>query len=332
MPDLGSIVPINLRELWPHEAQDFTPWLSQNLDRLGAVLGFDLELVETESCVGPFHCDIVAKEVNTDHVVIIENQLEDGDHSHLGQLLTYASGKDASIVVWIAKSLCDEYRQALTWLNQRTDQKTQFFGVVPECFRIDQSRPVVNFTIIVAPNNFQKRAAEKLVVTSSDLYERFRNFFQTLYDELRENHHFTNAKRAQPQNWATFSSGVSGLVYGLSFARNNKVRCEIYIDFADQTLNKLVFDRLTEKKETLEASFGEQFVWERLDGKRASRIALYRSGSINGDEAELTSLHHWAIEKLLKFKEVFRPILMSTRDEAQSETAQSSDDADKASG
>jgi hypothetical protein len=329
MPDLGSIFPVHLRELWPHEAQDFTPWLAQNLDRLGAVLGFDLELVETESCVGPFHCDIVAREVGTDHVVIIENQLEDGDHSHLGQLLTYASGKDASIVVWIARSLCDEYRQALTWLNQRTDQKTQFFGVVPECFRIDGSKPVVNFKIIAAPNNFQKRAAEKLVANSSDLYERFRLFFQKLYDELREKHHFTNAKRAQPQGWATFSSGVAGLVYGLSFARNNKVRIEIYIDCGEQSLNKMVFDLFSEKKETLEASFGEHFAWERLDNRRASRIAIYRSGSIDDNDPELASLHLLGIEKLLKFKEVFGPILLSTRNEAQSKLAQSSADSDE---
>jgi hypothetical protein len=330
MPDLGSIYPVNLRHLWPHEAQNFTPWLSQNLDRLGAALGVDLELVETESSVGPFHCDIVAREVGTDRIVIIENQLEDGDHSHLGQLLTYASGKDASIIVWIAKSLCDEYTQVLTWLNQRTDQKTQFFGVVPECFRIDESKPVVNFKIIAAPNNFQKRAAEKLVAgSSSDLYERYRQFFQRLFDELREKHHFTNAKRAQPQNWATFGSGISGLAYGLSFARKGRVRTELYIDFPDQALNKAVFDLLLEKQAILETAFGEPFVWERLDSKRASRIAVYRSCSIDADEAELAILHDWGIGKLLKFKKVFGPLLTNSRDEAQNKLTQETENSDE---
>ena len=120
---LGQIATVDLRDVWPHEALDFTKWLSENenLEILSEAVGIELELVETESSVGSFNVDIFADEVGTGRKVIIENQLEETNHDHLGKIITYAAGKDAEVVIWIVAHARDEHKQAIEWLNQHTE-------------------------------------------------------------------------------------------------------------------------------------------------------------------------------------------------------------------
>ena len=143
---LGKLKHFDPRKLWENEAGNFTPWLANHLQLLAEALGLDdLQLVRTEQAVGEFLCDIVAREVRTDRRVIIENQLKQTDHKHLGQLLTYAGGLDAAVVVWISPEIREEHRQALDWLNRHTDEQIVFFGVLLEAIRIDDfesCRPV----------------------------------------------------------------------------------------------------------------------------------------------------------------------------------------------
>jgi len=62
--------------------------------------------------------DILAEEENTGKKIIIENQLEPTNHTHLGQIITYASGYDARVIVWVVKDVREEHRQAVDWLNE----------------------------------------------------------------------------------------------------------------------------------------------------------------------------------------------------------------------
>ena len=112
MQGLGTIERVDIREIWPNEAADFTPWLAENLATLGKALGLDLEFQAQEAPVGGYSLDILARDVQSGRPVVIENQLGQTDHTHLGQLLTYAAGFDANVIVWIAKEFRDEHRQA----------------------------------------------------------------------------------------------------------------------------------------------------------------------------------------------------------------------------
>lgn len=306
MADFEEIEPVDIREIWPHEATDFTPWLAENIGRLGRALGMEIEVEEREADVGDFSLDIKAKDLGTGRIVIIENQLNPTDHDHLGKLLTYAGGFDAGVLVWIAKELRDEHRTALEWLNEHTGPDIDFFGVVIEVIRIGNSKPAVNFKPVVYPNEWQKEKVGGRTSTSPKA-EAYREYFQALIDELRTKHKYTGAKVGQPQNWYSFSSGVKGIVTSNSFADDNRVRVEVYIDFGDKERNKALFDHLKGQEASIEKDFGAPLTWERLDAKRASRIAFYREGSIEQSSESLAAIRQWSIENILRFKQVILP-------------------------
>ena len=309
-PDLGTLQRKDPREVWPREDRNFTPWLADHLSVLGEALGLDLELVERERSVGDFMADVVAKDLGRDQLVVIENQLEATDHTHLGQLLTYAAGLDAGVIIWVSRKFREEHRQAIDWLNHNTATSVHFFGVVIELLQVDESRPAVNFRLVAFPNDWSRKSRERPaggeVTGKQALYQEF---FQRLLDDLRENHRFTNARVGQPQNWYSFTSGTGGFSYGMSFAAGNRVRAELYIDTGVETYNKFAIDYLRDRRDELEEAFGERLEWEPLEGRRACRIATYCSGSIE-DSTEVRERHlRWAVDHLLLFKKVFGPYL-----------------------
>lgn len=307
---LATIDRVDLRTVWENEAADFTPWLGENLPALGEALGLDLELMAQEAPVGGFSLDVLAHDPNTNRPVIIENQLETTDHDHLGKLITYASGYDANVVVWITREFKDEHRQALDWLNHRSGDDTEFFGVVVELWKIDESRPAPHFRVVSAPNDWQKSNVKiRTTGESSPQQELYRTFFQHLIDTLREEHKFTGARKAQPQSWYSFSAGHAQRVrYGANFHREG-ARVEVYIDNGDHDWNKEIFDLLFDRREEIQSAIhGDlEWNWDRLEARRASRISVERSGNINDDQATLDEIHEWMVKNLLEFKRVFGP-------------------------
>ena len=152
MISLGQLKEIkDLREVWPHEALDFTPWLAEekNLALLADAVGLEITVDETESKVGDFNVDIYAIETGTERRIIIENQLEDTNHDHLGKLITYASGKGADIVIWIVKRAREEHRAAIEWLNNHTDENISFFLIEIKLYKIGNSDPAVKFEMVM---------------------------------------------------------------------------------------------------------------------------------------------------------------------------------------
>lgn len=314
MMNLGNIQQVSLREVWPNEARDFTPWLAENIDKLGNALGLDLEVQSAEAPVGSFSLDILARDLGGNRPVIIENQLEPTNHDHLGKLLTYAAGYDAYAIVWLTREFRDEHRQALDWLNQRTGENTEFFGVVVEAWRIDDSRPAPHFNLVVTPNDWQKQSFSSVrqgggTGNTSERGERYRQFFQSLIDIMREQHQFTNARKGVAQSWYDFGSGFSGISYAAAFTQGRTATVNVSIDRGDGEVNREIFDRLVERKEAIESSLGEPLVWETVENRRACRIPIRRPGSIDDDPDTLESIQQWMVEHLLNFKRVFGPHL-----------------------
>lgn len=309
--ELGVIEKVDLREMWPNEAADFTPWLAKNITKLGSTLGLDLELQAQEAPVGSYSLDILARDLESDSLVVIENQLESTDHDHLGKLLTYAAGFDADVRVWIAKKFKDEHREALDSLNHRTNGDTQYFGIEVELWKIDNSRPAVNFNLVATPNEWRKQTVSETRAAGnmSERDKRYKVFFQSLIDILREKHQFTNERKAQPKNVNYFLAGHNLVYYGAAFARG-EARVELYIDkIDDEEWSTNLFDQMQKDKDSIESELQESLEWKRMESHRACRIVVVRSGSIDDTPTVLKEIEGWMIDKLLAFKRVFGPRL-----------------------
>ncbi|MET4261339.1 hypothetical protein ABIC09_006306 [Bradyrhizobium sp. S3.12.5] len=305
MLELGTVKAVSLRELWSGEATHFTPWLSQNLDILSEKLGMDLELETIEAAAGDFAADIIARDLSTSHRVVIENQFGNTDHRHLGQLITYASVLAAGTVVWIAETIRSEHKSAIDFLNQNLKESLRLYAIEASAIRIDQSKPAFVLNVISQPTEPAIRATER-GETISETREKYRAYFQSLIDELRTKHNFTNARAGQPQNWYFFASENSRVYkYGTSFANGDRVRVEIYLECGDKAKNELLFDCLERQATAIQQEFGSELNWERLDGKRGCRIATYHDGNIDADSEQLSQIEDWAVASLLKLKSVF---------------------------
>ena len=311
MTNLARIERADLREMWPNEASDFTPWLVENIGDLGAALDMDLEVERQEASVGGYSLDILARESGSGRPVVIENQLGVTDHGHLGQLLTYAAGFEANVIVWIARQFREEHRAVLDLLNSRTGDDSEFFGVEVELWKIDNSRPAINFKLVATPNEWRKQGiARKADRGASERGERYRAFWQALLDTMRDEHRFTNAKKVQPLAWCSFPAGYGQrVIYQARFRPADKARVELRIDSGDREWNIHLLNQLSEHKEGIESELGEALEWEPLEQHRRCRIAVDRGGSIDDAPEPLEEIREWMVDRLLKFKSVFGPRL-----------------------
>lgn len=305
--DLGRVKYIDdIRTVWMNEAKDFTPWLAENIDQLGEELGLDLELLSTEHGIGSFSLDIYAKEINSGHPVVIENQLETTNHSHLGQLITYASGADAKIIIWISKEVREEHRKAIDWLNQISNEDIHFFAVEIQAIKIGDSAPAPLFKVKASPNEWSKSykaLTSGSSVGKSSKQEFYHQFFTAFLSRVKqEQPQISNAKSVGYDSWFAFGSGKTGYTFNVAFRGGNRFSCELYIDLMDEAMNKSKFDELIQYKNEVESLLGT-LSWERLDNKRACRIAMYID--VTDDE----SMIKWGINKLVNFKQTFSKYL-----------------------
>jgi len=296
MKDIGRLSRTRARDVWAHEAGDFTPWLLENADALGEVLGMDLDLTEAEHDVGRFSLDLIGSDTATGETVIIENQLEKSDHNHLGQILTYAGGTDATNVVWIADEIQSEHRAALDWLNERTDERTRFFAVEISAVRIADSAFAPLFEVVVQPNDWQKVVRSTTSAGGqSKTKEMYRRFWSLYLEKLHDQYPgWTNTRKALPQSWMTFPLGVSEVKLGV-VATRDYLRVELYFASPSSDVNEANFHRVLAHRATIEQSFQHALEWDSLEGKKSCRVSYARAGGVS-DESDWNDQVHWLVD------------------------------------
>jgi hypothetical protein len=297
----------DLRTVWPHEAADFTPWLSEddNIALLSDAVGIDITVDETESAVGEFHVDISAAETGTERKIIIENQLEDTNHDHLGKLITYASGKSADVIIWVVKHAREEHKAAIEWLNQHTDEKIGFFLCEIKLYRIGDSAPAVKFEVIEKPNDWAKDV-KKIELTNETQQQRY-DYWTAFQDYAFQNPLFAkafNRRKPSMDHWLNFSIGSSACHIAVSqIQKRSELDVELYIDE-----DKELFHALLQNKEAIEQECGFSLDWRELPQRKASRIVVWKTVDF-GDKEQWETQFDWVIGVMLKMKDAFKKYL-----------------------
>lgn len=204
MPDFGHLQSVSIRSAWAHEAREFTPWLADNLPRLEEALGFRMELEGKEVAVEQYSADILARRLDDDSRVLIENQLEQSDHTHLGQILTYLAGLDARTVIWVAPAFTDAHRSAVNWLNTHASSRCSFFAVLVRVVRIDNSPMAPVFDVIERPNEWE-RTLQESAPSDSGRSQRRREFWTAYLEAFPTEQAEDGPAGAQGHRWKRLS-------------------------------------------------------------------------------------------------------------------------------
>ena len=308
-----GIEKLDVRKQCKNEALDFTPWLAQNLDLLGEELGIKLELVQQEKAVGPMSLDILARETDTGKLVAIENQLEWTDTHHLGQLITYATGCDAHVAIWVATEFRHEYAKALHLLNEWTAGRTRFYGVKIEVVRkTGSSQAEPRFRKVVYPGGWDKDITLPSVPPMTPEAQKHHDFYQPLIEELVRAGFADSAIQYYGHAGRFFRSGFhTDMGYAVSFDWRNSAWVTFHIQTEDNELTRRIFDELKAQQEDIESKINAgpspEWHWLRHDRYTFSNINIRRDGAIDDPLEELERIRSWMLDLLPKFKEVFDP-------------------------
>lgn len=305
---LGRLEKLDLRTYWKKEATDFTPWLAkdENIQLLSETIGIELEVQSQEESVGPFSADILCKDTINDHFVLIENQLERTDHTHLGQLMTYAAGLDAVTIIWIAQKFTEEHRAALDWLNRITDNTFTFFGIEIELYKIGDSAPAPMFNIVSKPNDWSKKVRKSTSSqTVTDIKLLQQEYWQSLKDFMEENKSFVKMQNPLLQHWTNIAIGKSNFHLSASVnSRDNSINIWLNImgEQAKENYDKLYELGYANSKNEI----SEDIVWDKMDGRKMSAVMLKSSANFSKKD-DWQNQFQWFKEHLEKFTSYFKP-------------------------
>lgn len=303
--NIGKLKEVDIRNLWKHEQYDFSEWLSksENIKLLDDILGLTLTDITKEAYVGSYRCDIFAKDESSGIKVIIENQLEASNHDHLGKIITYASGLDAEVIVWIVKQAKEEHRSAIEWLNNNTNNNVNFFLIELHAYTIENSVPAPFFEVIEKPNGFIKNSKingeqDNLNKSQSERLEFWNRFNEILIDRGKP----FNVRKATTDHWYDVALGTSEAHVSINLVNKESVVCiDLYIND-----NKELFDSLYSKKDIIENDLGFKLIWDRLDNGKASRIKYKIKGLNYDNHSNYDELMNQVIDTAVKMRDTFK--------------------------
>jgi hypothetical protein len=304
---IGKIVRRPLREVWKHEALDFTTWLLENIDVLSEALDLSLQEPQREQAAGDFSVDLVA-ETGDGRTVVIENQLEKSNHDHLGKLVTYVAALDAAIAIWIVSEPRPEHTKAITWLNEA--QQASFYLVKVEAICIDQGAPACLFTLITGPSEETREVGE----TKKDISDRYvirRRFWETLLERARQRTRLYSTLSPTKDNWIAFASGKRAMFF-LTSILERKATVQLSIDGGDAAENQSIFDRLKAQKSQIEAAFGAPLEWYEPEGVRLRRIINeVGAGGYRDEESKWPTIQDAIIDGMVRLEQALRPFIQA---------------------
>ena len=306
MDSIGKIKRVKLREVWKHEAKDFTTWLQDNIEILNDTLDLSLSSAEREQSAGTFSIDLVAED-DGGNFVVIENQLEKSNHDHLGKVITYLTSIGARTAVWIVADARPEHINAINWLNESTS--ADFYLIKLEAIKIDNSPAAPLFTLIVGPSIEGKQIGK----TKKDLGERGKlrlQFWTKLLDLAKEKTKLHSSISPGQYSWIGTSAGIRGVAYNY-VVRQHDSGVEVYIDLgADQDSKNLeIYQSFASNKDKIEDVFGEDLIWEPLENRRACRVSYKITIGGWKDQDKWDVMCESMVNKMIRMEKAFKPFV-----------------------
>jgi len=301
---IQKIQRVPLREIWNKEDKDFTKWLEENIDYLNEVIGFDITVLSCEEKVGPFKVDLYGED-NFGNKVIIENQLEKTDHSHLGQIITYLVNLEANTAIWITKEPTEEHIRVIDWLNEITPDDMSFYLIKLEAIKIgDHSAAAPLFTVVKRPTTEKKQIGSERKEYAQRHAFREKFWKQFLTEVNKKNSLFKNISPSTDA-WIGIGTGKGGINLNLVVSKKY-ARPEIYINRGDKEKNKEIFDYFYKLKAKIEKDFGNKLVWEKMEDNVTSRIK-YQLDDVNiFDEEDWLKMIEFLVDSSARMYKAFK--------------------------
>jgi hypothetical protein len=305
---VGKLQRVPLRDVWRHEARDFTQWLQDNIDVLSEAIDLELVNVDREQAAGSFNVDLVAEDAGGGSV-IIENQLEKSNHDHLGTLITYLTAMSARAAVWIVSEPRPEHVAAIAWLNESSS--ADFYLLKVEAVRIGDSPAAPLLTVIVGPSSETKAVG----IQKKELAERY-DIRHAWWSRLIERPDAKLHAHLTPSSysWIGTSSGVRGLNLNYAVTQSD-CGAELYIDRGKDSdeENKRIFDQLAEARAEVDEKVGETIAWQRLDGRRACRIKVTVPGGYRSPVDDWDAIQARQVNAMNDLSQALQPHIKKLR-------------------
>jgi hypothetical protein len=293
---------LSIRDVFPTEDKDFTPWLKNNIGYVEDALGMDFKDADTEVPVGKYFCDIMTSESNMDTPVVIENQYGTSDHDHLGKLQTYTAGKDAGIAIWICESFMEEHIAAIDHLNDNS-KSVSYFALQIEVLQIDDSPPAISFNVLAKPNNW-KRSVNQAANTNS-----YYLFFGEIAEACQvKDPAWPRPNHQQNANWYTYSGSISTSHFYWRFPKGGGIEV-MYTTRVER------YQKLIQNKNLLEKEFGAIIFDEKEKRSEHHIIIKHPDTSLTIDrimaldEKAKAAIVKWCVDIMVKFERKVRTLL-----------------------
>ena len=292
---------INPRKMWPNEALNFTPWLAENISELGEKIGMELEVVGKEVSVGPYSADILAKDINTENYVVIENQLEKTNHDHLGKSITYASALGAKTIIWIATDFTEEHKKALDWLNDNTNEDLAFWGIQLELWQISDDTASMRLNVVSTPSTNVKTIKNRTNVESESRILQL-DFWTKFRDKLQSTKKIPSLQTPQPRYWYDVRIGRSNiLISNTCNTEKHIVGIRLYIR---SNVVDVYYPALLARKDEINKALGCEPEWDANPAAKDKTIALSHQTDLS-DPIKVEEALDWLVKNTIIFHSVF---------------------------